>query len=65
MFGGLINQILPFKINERGFIVNTVCKYYTMPGEKDMCHQVDEFINLDDLLISSKIYAEAIYKLAK
>ena len=37
----------------------------TMPGEKDMCHQVDEFINLDDLLISSKIYAEAIYELAK
>ena len=35
MFGGLINHILPFKINERGFIVNTVCKYYTMPGEKE------------------------------
>ena len=33
MFGGLINQILPFKINERGFIINTVCKYKTMPGE--------------------------------
>ena len=33
MFGGLINQILPFKVNERGFIVNTVCKYKTMPGE--------------------------------
>ena len=35
MFGGLINQILPFKVNERGFIVNTVCKYKTMPGEKE------------------------------
>lgn len=35
MFGGLINQILPFKVNERGFIVNTVCKYVTMPGEKE------------------------------
>ena len=35
MFGGLINHILPFKINERGFIVNTVCKYYTMPSEKE------------------------------
>jgi alpha-galactosidase len=33
MFGRLINQILPFKVNERGFIVNTVCKYKTMPGE--------------------------------
>lgn len=37
----------------------------TMPGEKDMCHQVDEFIKIDDLLLSSKIYAEAIYELAK
>lgn len=37
----------------------------TMPGEKDMCHQVDEFIKLDDLLLSSKIYATAIYELAK
>lgn len=35
MFGGLINHILPFKINERGFIVNTVSKYKTMPGEKE------------------------------
>lgn len=35
MFGGLINQILPFKINERGFIVNTICKYRTMPAEKE------------------------------
>lgn len=37
----------------------------TMPGEKDMCHQVDEFIRIDDLILASKIYAEAIYELAK
>ena len=37
----------------------------TMPGEKDMCHQVDEFIKIDDLILSSKIYAEAIYELSK
>lgn len=37
----------------------------TMPGEKDMCHQVDEFIDIDVLLLSAKIYAEAIYELAK
>jgi succinyl-diaminopimelate desuccinylase len=37
----------------------------TMPGDKDMCHQVDEFIELDKLILSSKIYAEAIYTLAK
>lgn len=37
----------------------------TMPGEKDMCHQVDEFIKIDNLVLSSKIYADAIYELAK
>ncbi len=37
----------------------------TMPGDLDMCHQVDEFIEIDKLILSSKIYAEAIYKLAK
>ena len=37
----------------------------TMPGEKDMCHQVDEFVKIDDLILGSKIYAETIYELAK
>ncbi|MBR3613810.1 MAG: dipeptidase PepV [Clostridia bacterium] len=37
----------------------------TMPGKKDMCHQVDEFIEIDDLILASKIYAEALYELAK
>ena len=36
-----------------------------MPGNKDMCHQADEFINIEDLIMASKIYAEAIYELAK
>ncbi len=36
-----------------------------MPGNKDMCHQVDEYIKIDDLLLASKIYAKAIYELAK
>lgn len=36
----------------------------TMPGDKDMCHQVNEFIEIDKLILSSKIYAEAIYELA-
>ena len=36
-----------------------------MPGEKDMCHQADEYISIDNLLISAKIYAEAICKLDK
>lgn len=37
----------------------------TMPGDKDMCHQVDEFIEIDKLILSSKIYAESIYELSK
>lgn len=36
-----------------------------MPENKDMCHQADEFINIEDLIMASKIYAEAIYELAK
>lgn len=34
------------------------------PGNKDMCHQTDEFIDIDNLILASKIYAKAIYKLA-
>ena len=37
----------------------------TMPGDLDMCHQIDEYIEIDKLILSSKIYAEAIYELAK
>lgn len=35
------------------------------PGVKDMCHQVDECIAIDHLILASKIYAQAIYELAK
>ena len=42
---------------------NCVAFGANMPGQKDMCHQVDEFIDLDTLLLSTKIYAEAIYAL--
>ena len=34
-----------------------------MPNEKDLCHQSDENIKIDNLIISAKIYANAIYKL--
>ena len=44
---------------------NCIAYGVTMPGEIDMCHQVDEFIKLDNLFLSCKIYAEAIYELAK
>ena len=33
------------------------------PGHKDMCHQTDEFIDIDCLLTSCRIYARAILKL--
>ncbi len=36
-----------------------------MPGEKDMCHQVDECISIKNLIDSCQIYAEAIYKLTR
>ena len=36
-----------------------------MPGNPDLCHQVDEYIKLDNLNLATKIYADAIYELAK
>ena len=33
------------------------------PGDKDMCHQADEFVDINKLLLSSNIYAKAIYNL--
>lgn len=37
----------------------------TMPNDKDMCHQVDEYIELSKLFLATNIYAKAIYELAK
>lgn len=34
-----------------------------LPGQKDMCHQTDEFITIDNLLLACEIYAKAIYEL--
>ena len=31
-----------------------------LPGQKDMCHQTDEFITIDNLLFACKVYAKAI-----
>ena len=33
------------------------------PGNKDMCHQTDEFIPIDNLILSCKIYAKALFEL--
>ncbi len=35
------------------------------PGDIDMCHQTDEFIDIDKLLLSCKLYAKAILALDK
>lgn len=34
-----------------------------MPGDKDMCHQADEFISIDNLVFCTKVYAKAILDL--
>ena len=44
---------------------NCVSFGMNMPGDKDMCHQVDEFVDIDKLILGSKIYSKAIYELAK
>ena len=44
---------------------NCVSFGMNMPGDPDMCHQVDEFVDIEKLILSSKIYARAIYELAK
>ena len=35
------------------------------PKNEDMCHKTDEFISIDNLILSTKIYANAIYKLCE
>jgi len=37
----------------------------SMPGRKDVAHQVDEYLYIDDLLKATAIYMEAIYQLSK
>lgn len=34
-----------------------------MPGAKDMCHQTDEFISIENLMFCTKVYAQAILDL--
>lgn len=34
-----------------------------MPDARDMCHQTDEFISIENLIFCTKVYAEAILKL--
>ncbi|MDQ7094614.1 dipeptidase PepV [Desulfosporosinus sp. PR] len=36
-----------------------------LPGEEDLDHQANEYIEIEHLLLNAKIYAHAIYELAK
>ena len=44
---------------------NTVAFGPLFPGREELAHQADEYISIDDLVLNAKIYAEAIYRLAK
>ena len=44
---------------------NSVAYGLVFPSEEDKCHQVDEYVNIDSLILGTKIYAETIYELAK
>lgn len=35
------------------------------PGEPEMAHQSNEFISIEDLILSAKLYAQALYQLMK
>ena len=37
----------------------------TMPEDEDMCHQVNEYVKIDNLLLATKIYAKTLYELNK
>ncbi|ADL52682.1 dipeptidase PepV [Clostridium cellulovorans] len=44
---------------------NTVAFGPRFPGSPDVIHQPNEYIEIDKLILSAKIYAKAIYELAK
>lgn len=44
---------------------NCVSFGMTIPGEEDMCHQVNEYVKIDNLLLATKIYSKALYELSK
>lgn len=35
------------------------------PGQKELAHERDEYISIDDLILCTKIYAQALYSLMK
>lgn len=47
------------------YVKNTVSFGPVFPGQKELAHQANEFISLEDLKTITKIYAQAIYNLIK
>ncbi len=47
------------------YIKNTVSFGPVFPGQKELAHQCNEFIALEDLRLMAKIYAQAIYNLIR
>lgn len=45
-------------------VPNTVAFGPVMPGKPDLCHQANEYADIEELITSTKIFAEALYKLA-
>lgn len=46
-------------------VPNTVAFGPVMPGREDICHQPNEYIHTEDLYMSIKIFARALYELSK
>lgn len=46
-------------------IANTVAYGPLFPGREDVVHQANEYISVEDLIACAKIYANAIYELAR
>ena len=46
-------------------VPNTVAFGPVMPGREDICHQPNEYIHAEDLYMSIKIFARALYELSK
>lgn len=44
---------------------NTVAFGPVMPGQEELAHQKDEYIEIEHLTLLAKIYANALYELAK
>lgn len=44
---------------------NCISYGMTMPNEEDLCHQVNENIDIDNLMLATRIYAKAIIELTK